>query len=267
MESEMASRLLASSAADRGTLYADVYDAKWRINLDLGGTSPQEQARGASSQLLPTLMRLSRVGESVLEVGCGTGYLSLELARLGRVVTAFDVSSVAVAEAQRHAHSASVPVNFFSSSGVFVPLQSSQFDFIFSVEVLEHLHEDDVPQHLAEVFRLLRPGGRCWVLTPNRLMGGHAAERWGVPEDECPDALDIHLKEWTYRELKDAMATVGFDELRSPWRHRRFQFVPLLPVAMKVWADGIAAFLPRRFRRAFGLAVGTVGCSVVGRKA
>jgi SAM-dependent methyltransferase len=152
-------------------------------------------------------------------------------------------------------------VRFAGTLGTTIPAASESADFVYSVEVLEHLHPDDVAAHLREVHRVLRPGGRYWLLTPNRLDTVGSADRFGVNVEV--DA-DVHLKEWTYSELVPELERAGFQELRSPWRNRRLQWLPLMPASWFVAAER----LPRRAvggRLARSL-LGIIACSIVSRK-
>jgi SAM-dependent methyltransferase len=171
-----------------------------------------------------------------------------------------DVSTVALDLARRHAEGTSA--RFELASAVDLPFPDSSIDLVFSVEVMEHLHPSDARAHLREAARVLRPRGRYWVLTPNRLVARSAAERFGV-EGSSPDD-DIHLKEWTYAELAVELRSAGFVDLRSPWRSRHFHRLPLLPVAAKQVAERLVRALPsQRARRHFAAVLGVSNCSLV----
>lgn len=205
-EAELAERLLAASDADRRTMYGDVYDQIYAMHLR---RAPDILEFGASEALVPFLEQMTKIGHHVLEVGCGTGLLSVELARRGRIVTGIDVSAVALEKA-RDRGAEVTGVSFKQVSGFEIG-EPETFDFAFSVEVLEHLHERDVPAHLAGVNRVLKLGGSYWILTPRAYASGGAPDRFGV--DRTAPA-DVHLKEWTYTELGAALRRAGFRDLQ-----------------------------------------------------
>jgi SAM-dependent methyltransferase len=101
---------------------------------------------------------IPRDGE-ILEIGAGAeNETSTYLATLGRV-TAVDVSD----EVMRNP-AASVASVFDGST---LPSADNQFDACVSNYVLEHV--PDPPRHFAEVYRVLKPGGKYIVRTPNLL--------------------------------------------------------------------------------------------------
>jgi 2-polyprenyl-3-methyl-5-hydroxy-6-metoxy-1,4-benzoquinol methylase len=236
-EARIAEELLAADTEARRALYASAYDRIYRMHLETRGTSIDEQTFGATPGLVGLLVKLTHRGDDVLEVGCGAGMLSIALADRGRRVTGVDVSEVILEEARRHAAGA---VDLRRVDGVFLPFADESFDFVYSVEVLEHLHEEDARAHLREVRRVLRRGGAYWLLTPN---GRYPIDRWGVDTD-----ANVHLKEWTYGELRVAARDAGFTNLRSPWRNQSLHSLPLVPLSWAVLAER----LPRAFAKLAG---------------
>ncbi len=99
------------------------------------------------------------------------------------------------------------------------------------------------------------------MLTPNRLDRFSSAERFGVEVDA---SNDIHLKEWTYAELGDALHEAGFSSLRSPWRNARLFGLPMLPMSWFAAAERLPSEVLRH--RHVRSLMGIVACSVVARK-
>ena len=270
IESELARSLLEADENTRAKLYGPVYDQIYEMSLRHRGLEAEDQQFGSAPYMFPILTRLSRAGDQVLEVGCGCGYLSLELARSGRQVTGVDIASVAIEQAKKHAERLpSGAPEFVCVNGLELPFPSDSFDLVFSVEVLEHLHEADVPRYLAGAFRVLRPGGRFWVKTPSRLLDISAAERFGVDDHSHHhgDDPNVHLKEWTYAELMPLLEQAGFRDLTSFWQRPSINFFPRLSARFKLNAERALRWLPfTRLRRLLMYQARLGDISIVGRK-
>jgi ubiquinone/menaquinone biosynthesis C-methylase UbiE len=102
-------------------------------------------------------------GERILDVGCGPGFYVAELAEhvgpSGSVV-GVDVSPQMLAAAARRAESLD-NVAFHEAGATALPLDDASFDGAVSVQVLEYV--PGVDDALAELYRVLRPGGRAVV--------------------------------------------------------------------------------------------------------
>lgn len=107
--------------------------------------------------------RLAR-GKRVIDLGCGSGYGSNELAQTAATVTALDIDPEAVAYAQQHFQRENL--TYLPASCEDVPLADGSADLVIAFELIEHLRRPD--QLLAEAKRLLAPGGQFIVSTPNR---------------------------------------------------------------------------------------------------
>jgi len=99
-------------------------------------------------------------GERHLDVGCDTGALALAFARLyGTLPTGVDVSRHAILEALRrglNAHHGAIDT---------LPDQDSNFHLITAIDLIEHVVDPEAL--LKEIGRRLRPGGVCYLETPN----------------------------------------------------------------------------------------------------
>lgn len=102
-----------------------------------------------------------RPHETVLDLGAGTGLLSLAAARQARRVYALDVSGAMCRYlAQKFASGELRNAHVLHSSAARVPLASASVDAVVSNYCFHHLRDDDKASALAEAMRVLRPGGR-----------------------------------------------------------------------------------------------------------
>jgi demethylmenaquinone methyltransferase/2-methoxy-6-polyprenyl-1,4-benzoquinol methylase/phosphoethanolamine N-methyltransferase len=102
-------------------------------------------------------------GESVLDVGCGTGTLTLAAKRRvgpGVDVYGIDASPEMIVRAQQRAQKAGGGVAFREAPVERMPFLPGQFDVVLSSLMLHHLPDELRPQALAEIRRVLKPRGR-----------------------------------------------------------------------------------------------------------
>jgi SAM-dependent methyltransferase len=93
----------------------------------------------------------------LLDVGCGTGHNLALIEQLGFLCWGIDVSATAVAEAKaKAAH----PANFVVGSVTALPWPDASFEVVTDIGCLHCLQPDEVTAYIAEVRRVLAPGGR-----------------------------------------------------------------------------------------------------------
>ncbi|MCC6503191.1 MAG: class I SAM-dependent methyltransferase [Deltaproteobacteria bacterium] len=105
-----------------------------------------------------------RPGSRVLEVGCGTGLLTEEIAKRGVKVYSLDISHELLKKAA--GKSGNKEIVFFCSSAYELGFADSVFDNIIGMSVLHHL---DMDRALAEFYRVLKKGGKMAFSEPNML--------------------------------------------------------------------------------------------------
>ena len=103
-------------------------------------------------------------GMRVLEVGCGTGYFTRELARLGPDVTAIDVSPELLEIAKANCSMPNVRYEIQDASAL--SYSDAMFDSVVGSSVLHHL---EIKEALQEIYRVLKPGGAICFTEPNML--------------------------------------------------------------------------------------------------
>ncbi len=98
----------------------------------------------------------------ILDVGSGLGYLPFALASAGFRATGLDLSEKAVARARRRFGDHFVVADFFDWSSRY----PQRYDLVTMLELIEHV--DDPHAWIEAGLRLLKPGGRLLLSTPNR---------------------------------------------------------------------------------------------------
>ncbi len=107
-----------------------------------------------------------RAGWDVLDIGCGVGTWSRRLAAQGARVVGADFSAEMIKMA-----TPAKGVEFMVGSAQDLDLPDGRFDLVLSVTVLQHITtEGELPRALANIHRMLKPGGRFFLLeySPNR---------------------------------------------------------------------------------------------------
>jgi ubiquinone/menaquinone biosynthesis C-methylase UbiE len=108
-------------------------------------------------------------GHHVLEIGCGTGNLTIRAKTTHPLIeaTGSDPDPLALKRAQRKVHRLS-GIRFERGYAQRLPYADGEFDRVLSSMMLHHLDGDAKADAAAEVFRVLRPGGRLHLVD----MGG-----------------------------------------------------------------------------------------------
>jgi SAM-dependent methyltransferase len=102
---------------------------------------------------------------SVLDVGCGVGLIERYLAPHFRKLCGVDIAVEAIREAKQ----TSPEAVFLEYDGVALPFRDDEFDVVFAVCVLHHVPAEGWPALMAEMLRVVRPGGIVAVFEHNPL--------------------------------------------------------------------------------------------------
>lgn len=144
---------------------------------------------------------LSLRGKRILDFGCGRGDLLAHLFARGIAAGGLEFSE----------ESARTTSTRFAGEPLFqgvaagpTELEDGAFDVVLLVEVIEHLLDEQIPQALAEVHRLLAPGGRVVVTCPN-------GENLAADSVRCPDCGAAFHRWQHLRSLDPASISALFE--------------------------------------------------------
>jgi ubiquinone/menaquinone biosynthesis C-methylase UbiE len=128
---------------------------------DFGHSIRTEAERAAWDRILDLALP-RRDALDALDAGCGTGFLSFELAGRGHRITGIDFAPAMLAEARRKAAERGVSIRFEEGDAEQLPFAPGSFDLVVSRHVLWTLPHPEAA--IDEWTRVLRPGGRLAVI-------------------------------------------------------------------------------------------------------
>ncbi len=134
-------------------------------------------------------------GKVVLEAGSGEGYGANMIAGVAARVTGLDYDDSAVA----HVRAKYPRVEMVQGNLAALPLDDASVDIVVNFQVIEHLW--DQAQFLRECLRVLRPGGKLLISTPNRITFS--------PGRDTP-LNPFHTRELNAAEMTELLAEAGF---------------------------------------------------------
>lgn len=150
--------LTSAEIKDVNTRYHDIaatsYDAKWGIDFDQVGKDQ------ALKKLAKTLGRAPTTFDNCLEIGAGTGFLSLNLATQGLIqdLTATDISPGMLKVFEQNAKELGIAAKTVACEAEKLPFEDSSFDLVLGHAILHHI--PDLDKAFSEFARVLKPGGQ-----------------------------------------------------------------------------------------------------------
>lgn len=141
-----------------------------------------------------------RPGESVLDLGCGAGAIAEYIAeKIGAKVTGLDYAAPAIEEAQQRTGDQNGKLSFLCGDINALELPEQSFDAVMSLDTLYWVA--DLTKTMADVTKLLKPGGRIGVFMMGDVPEGRTADEFGADETWLGQSLaelDIKYDAYDY---------------------------------------------------------------------
>jgi SAM-dependent methyltransferase len=202
LETLLAGRILRSSKKNRSETVRRCIKLFYRELDWLNDSRRLDGIPPVSQREKPVIRLIGKQQKRIFEIGSGNGMLIDYLSRHGHECIGSDID-----KNRFRVHANPHLALTVQDGAVFTKkVHADFFDTVLSLNVLEHLHPDDVEGHFREVLRSLKRGGEYILKTPHRFFGPHGIERvFGITQNR-----GLHLKEYTYLELQKFSERSGF---------------------------------------------------------
>lgn len=234
LENQLGRELMETSPNDRTVKYTQVYEKAY------SALSFQKKRQMSANYLKAAIVhseilkKIIGTDKSVLDIGSGFGHLSSILAKQGNHVVGIDVNRIHISEAKElHGHIKNL--QFIQTTGRKLNFLPDIFDFVISTSVFEHLHPDDVNEHLSEVKKVLRKGGKYIFTAITPYSRGDASRFSEDPKEREQTGFHINLPTW--RKLEGILEANGYKGKTNILPVRLVNRIPhfsfLIPIAFK----------------------------------
>lgn len=196
----------ATDPAARLQAYTDAYGLFFsqvggHPQFNLPDDSYIRYSRQLVDKLEPQFGGAPRPLRQIVELGCGRGFLTAELARRFPAAQCLGIDvALDAAGRERPANLTYMRANILEGD---LPMRDA--DLVVSDQVLEHFHADDVARFVATAAAALRPGGLLFIGTPNRVWGPHDVSG----TFRLAEPVGFHLKEYDGAEVVSLLSNHG----------------------------------------------------------
>jgi ubiquinone/menaquinone biosynthesis C-methylase UbiE len=193
-------------------------DTSWGKVADWYGNSVSRSGSYQQELVYPYLLRMAspKKGERVIDVGCGGGFFAAELHSAGCAVHGTDISPELIARAKKK-----VPAGNFTVAKAenLSSVKEKDFDKAFFVLALQNI--EGAGKAIDEVSRLLRPGGKLYVVLNHPCFRIPEFSGWGWDERNQYRRVDRYLSE----SKSDILMRPGADpSIKTVSFHRPLQY-------------------------------------------
>ncbi|APE01669.1 SAM-dependent methyltransferase [Alteromonas mediterranea] len=210
VEKNLASQLKAANRESRKEIYSKMYDELFSKVPDhprLTKRNDETESRKKVSHRMAFIKRFLKRDKVFVEFASGDGRLLKKAAQHCRQAIGVDISDQRDKSEHFPENTSVVVYDGYDLSQI----ENESVDFVFSDQLIEHLHDEDVAHHFAIVNQILKKGGVYAFRTPHAFCGPHDVSQYFSNDPEC-----FHLKEWTFEDVK-SIEKNGFEQVKYYW--------------------------------------------------
>jgi 2-polyprenyl-3-methyl-5-hydroxy-6-metoxy-1,4-benzoquinol methylase len=237
LEKELADELRKSSAAERKVLYQKLYTKLFSTFPEIATNLDSSEGDRTEWQI-KLIKHLFDKNKIFLEIGAGDCLLSKRLAPHFKKIVAYEVASTIPFIKDKPDN---LEIRIFN--GVDMSEAEKSVDIIYSNQVFEHLHVDDIAPLLSAYHSFLRDKGKLVVITPHRLTGPHDISRYFTD-----DAQGFHMMEYTYKDMKTVLKAGGFKNIKGYVGYSKWGYIGV-NVNLLILAEKLYGVFPKSFRK------------------
>ncbi|MBS3055962.1 MAG: class I SAM-dependent methyltransferase [Candidatus Aenigmarchaeota archaeon] len=196
------------------------------------------------------LKKISEFHGRILDIGCGTFNNTIKLCKNNNEITAVDMDKEQI-DKNKVKFKHLTQVEFKVADALNLPFERNYFDRVITTDVIEHVTDDG--RFLAEIYRVLKPGGTAFLTTPNKNRLSSVIRKIIGRPVTFPHDLggnSIHFREYSESELRELMlrnnfkinyidgffAGLSFSRgkysigIKNPWFLKRFSYLWLVEI-------------------------------------
>ena len=157
----------------------------------------------------------------MLELGCSSGGSVIAWQRLDCECVGLEPSDVAIENSSILALKLGVTLQIKQGGAEQIPFENEEFDFVNAQSVVEHVQ--DIDRSIAEIYRVLRPGGVFWFNTASSMCPIQAEIRKFPLFGWYPDPIKQRIMMWAKFNRPELIGHTSYPAINwlTPWRALR----------------------------------------------
>ena len=209
LERKLTIKLIKSNAKNRSQVFRQAYTSLYTklpfLNKYINEDDDYKKVKKMHYRVWFDL--IGKPSKKILEIGAGMGNLVRYLSKIGHNCIGTEITNERGQKFQKN----NSKVTWINSDGIHFEnyLKPSSIDNAISVQVIEHLHPNDILSHFKGIFTILKKNGKYFFITPHKYSGPYDISRIFYHIEP----KGMHLKEYKYHELKRKLIQAGFKKV------------------------------------------------------